>query len=88
MLTEYRYELWNGREVVGYYCCSFKLMGTHLVQTYLSPLKEIYGRKAKEVKVPISYRITWSDDIDTHFITVLDVRKKSKAQIDILRGHK
>lgn len=84
----YLYELWNGKEVVGHYGSIWPLMGTHIRIFEMSELKQPYGVKPKSIECPISYRIVSDNKIDRVMRTVIDVRRKSKRQIEILAAHR
>lgn len=87
MITPKRYELWNGKEVVGYYNSNFEICGRRLIVPEQSMLKQKYGSALKTIEVPIITRIISNDGVDVHFRIVLDVRCKSARQIKILNGH-
>ena len=79
MPTKYRYELWNGKEVVGcYVSINNLLLGDHLIIPD--------GFEGKQIKIPIIYRMTYQDHQDTHLRVCLDVSKKSKRQIEIIKS--
>lgn len=85
MSTIYSYELWNGKEVVGYFNALFRVQGTHVIIPTISEYKREYGRTCEKIKVPISSRVLYYNGIDTYTRIVLDVRKKSQRQIDIIK---
>lgn len=82
----YVYELWNGKEVVGFYRVLLPLQGKELYVPEFSMLKEPYGASRSVIKVPITWRIISRTHCDVTFRTVLDVRRKSARQIEILRS--
>lgn len=84
MPTVYTYELWNGKEVVGHYCSSTRLIGLHVVIPYVTALKSAYGRRIKTVIVPVMHRVLPSSGVDYCVRPVLDVRRKSARQIKII----
>ena len=86
MPTSYRYELWNGKKVVGYYDCYSQILGHHVVVWEESTLKQSYYKKARSILVPLTCRVIVSNHSDTLVRTVLDVRRKSKRQIALLQG--
>lgn len=88
MIIRYAYELWNGREVVGYYSSQFKIKGAFLIVPTISVFKQKYGSKVKEIKVPMTTRNIFNNGIDVHIRIVLDVKRKSKNQIRFLMGEK
>lgn len=87
MITGYQYELWNGKEVVGHYHSVERVVGSQLHVFTGSVLKQKYGVKPKTIIVPITTRIISDDGMDVHLRVVLDVRRKSKRQINILGGN-
>lgn len=86
MITGYKYELWDGKKVIGYHQSFSLYSGKYLVIPELSEFKRPYNRKLKEFKVPIIMRIVSNSGIDVHLRTVLDVRRKSRRQIKILES--
>ena len=88
MIQTYQYELWNGKEVVGHYCTQYKLYGRFLVVPTMSLLKQPYRSKCEEILFPITYRIVSDNGVERLTRIVLDVRRKSKRQIDILTGRR
>jgi hypothetical protein len=86
MPTDYVYELWNGKAVVGFYKSSSPIYGksVHIFET--SILKEIYGRKTKMIAIPTMFRIVSTTYQDQTIRMVLDVRRKSKRQLQIITG--
>lgn len=86
MPTEYNYELWNGKEVVGYFHTAHKIFGKYLIVPTISELKRHYNRQYEEIKVPVAYRKVFDDGVDITMRTVLDVRRKSKRQIEIMNN--
>ncbi len=87
MPTKYTYELWNGKKVVGTVTLFTMALGKYMVFYDQSILKQMYGSKTKEIKVPIAYRFISDDGIDNVMRKVLDVRRKSKRQIAIIKGY-
>lgn len=88
MVRIYSYELWNGKSVLGYYSTLFIIMGKSITIYEESALKQIYGQKMKIIEVPLTIRCVKNDGIECTYRTVLDVRKKSKRQINILLDKK
>lgn len=82
----YAYELWNGKEVVGHYVSMSPLYGRTLAVPELPPLKQSYFRKIKRIEVPIITRVVSDDGVTMTVRIVLDVSKKSKRQIELLKG--
>jgi len=81
------YELWNGKESVGYCRISGELLGKYVLIYSVSAYKQLYSRRAETIQVPISYRVVEKTGADTLLRTVLDVRKKSKRQIELLKAY-
>lgn len=84
MNTGYRYELWNGKEVVGYYHSPSRLFGKKLIIAAVSELKAVYGKTYEQITVPIVHRTITSSHSDITIRQVLDVRKKSPRQLDLI----
>ncbi len=84
MVTGYNYELWNGREVVGVYNSMSPLFGDYLVVPQLSIYKQPYNRKMKLDKFNLEARYIKVSHSDTLIRIVIDVRRKSKRQIERL----
>lgn len=85
MIRTYNYELWNGKKVLGYYSSIHQLCGNRMVVYETSTLKQSYKSYPKTFEIPITTRIVSYDGIDMLSRIVLDVRKKSKRQIDIMK---
>lgn len=85
MPKEYHYELWNGKRVLGYYRTLFPLRGTSLTICETSILESSSNKKLRTFSVPFGLRVISDDGMDRTVRTVLDVRRKSKRQISILR---
>lgn len=85
MITVNRYELWNGKKVLGYYNTTSILMGSELIIHTISELKRIYGKYYEEIKIPLTCRIIRKDATEYSVRTVLDVRKKSKRQRELIK---
>lgn len=89
MITGYEYELWNGKEVVGkvYSDCPIFLIAGEFIEFPEKPiLKQVYGRKIKTVKFKIMLR-TFETYRDITSRVCIDVRHKSKRQIDLLKRY-
>lgn len=78
---EYWYEVWNGKEVLGYYKTSNPIPGNHLVLPYKTS-----NGKVKTFTIPITYLFLNDTGLPPTFRVVLDVRRKSKRQINLLLG--
>lgn len=85
MVTGYTYELWDGKEVIGHFFSLHQIYGLYLVVPTVSTLKQSYYKKSEEIKVPILHRVIYDNGVDITIRKVLDVRKKSKRQIEILK---
>lgn len=83
MPVPYVYELWNGKKVVGFYTTSFAITGNYIVIPVLSLFKQFYNKRYEFIKIPIVYDIQ-DDGVTVIMKRRLDVRKKSKRQIDII----
>lgn len=83
MPETYQYEVWNGKEVIGYYSSNYQLTGVFINIYEHTPLKYPYG-PYKSIKIPLVLRPILVNGIDFHYRLVLDVRKKSKRQIDLI----
>ncbi len=88
MITGYSYDVWNGKEVIGHYFSMFRLSGTHIVIPAVSPFKESYFRKPEMIKIPLIPRMIYDDGVEIRYRITMDVRKKSKRQINIILGKK
>lgn len=89
MCSYYLYELWNGKEVVGYYGSVSPLLGLTITVYELPILKQPYGVKAKTIICPVIFRrVDEKPYIEWTTRRCIDVRKKSKRQIAILASHR
>jgi len=88
MLKGFNYELWDGKKCIGHFYSNYPLYGKYLVLPEASVLKHQYGRPWKEIKIPIITRHLKDDGIDYTIRRVLDIRKKSKRQIEIIKNCK
>lgn len=86
MIRTYSYELWNGKKSIGKYNTVSPLNGKSLHVYEMSTLKQFYSSKPKIIDVPIIYRCILDDGVDYTFRRCLDVRRKSKRQIEIICG--
>lgn len=86
MIRSYRYELWDGKKSVGEYVTTRQLFGKYLIVPEQTILKHRYGSVWKEIKVPIIVRVVSDDGVDYTVRRVLDIRRKSKRQIDFLKS--
>lgn len=84
MITGYSYDLWDGEKVIGKHWVLFKIWGKALIVPELSPLKQPYNRKPKEIRIPLIYREVYNDGVEIHYRITLDVSRKSDRQIAIL----
>jgi len=84
MPTEYKYELWNGKEVVGYFYSTFTLFGRYVHIPETSVFKQSYYTETKSITVPLIERVVSQTATDRLTRVVLDVRRKSKRQIEII----
>lgn len=89
MITGYEYELWNGKEVVGKVYSDYPMylvVGEFLEVPEVSMLKQKYDCKVKTVKFKIIYRL-FETHRDITSRLCIDVRRKSKRQIDLLKAY-
>lgn len=86
MPTNYIYDLWDGKKVIGQFNAGCELHGLYLAVPMVSTFKLPYGRKFKTIELPITYLIKQVSYnlFETHI--VLDVRRKSKSQRAFLIG--
>jgi hypothetical protein len=84
MITGYTYELWNGSKVLGEITLISPVIGKYCLFYEKSILKQKYGQCAKFIKVPICGRIIEKTYKDYTYRICLDIRKKSKRQINII----
>jgi len=75
----YKYELWDGKKVVGYYQTENELSGTHI------RIFPRLGDRWLEFTVPLTSRIVSSDYQDHLVRIVLNVKGKEKQQIAFLK---
>jgi len=89
MKMRYEYELWNGKEVVGKVYADWPMAlaaGDFLEIPEVSMFKQKYGCKVKTVRFNLRYRtIECYRDITSRLC--IDVRRKSKRQIDLLKRY-
>lgn len=80
----YRYPVWNGKAIIGYFWAS-RQFGDKVLFPYLSEFKHLYHRQHfKVMTVPIILRTISDNGVTIVIERSLDVRRKSKRQIDIL----
>jgi hypothetical protein len=84
MPTAYRYELWNGKKVVGVYTTFAPIIGEFLIVPWLSTYKAPYNKAFKEVTFKTIKCVVSDNHVDLVLRTRIDVRKKSKQQIALL----
>ena len=82
-------ELRRGGKIVGSILVHPPVFGDHMVFPLMpSPLKQVYGRRYESISVPIAYEVVKDDGIEYTVRRYLDVRKKSKRQIEMLKTWK
>ncbi len=86
MITSFKYELWNGKKVVGYRYSIYGFYGKYLIVPELSMLKQPYNRRIKEIKIPIITRLVFNDGVTFTYRMCLDVSRKSKRQIELIKN--
>lgn len=79
------YELWDGKEVLGHYASPYKLAGNYLEIPEITLFEQTYNKKVKTIKIPLVVRVVKERGLDITLRIFLDVRKKSKRQIEILK---
>lgn len=84
MIRTYSYELWDGKKVVGHYNSISQMRGKVLLVPEVSMFKQPYGTKERIIEVPVLVREVANDGVDVTFRICLDVRRKSKRQIEII----
>lgn len=83
------FPLWDGKNIVGYHASDcYGPFGKCLVVNVYSPLKEPYGVKAERISVPIHSLFKQISRTIHQYQLVLDIRKKSQRQINILNNCK
>jgi hypothetical protein len=86
MGSSYTYQFWDGRKFIGSYTTQFPIVGKAMMFPSIAPLKELYyGKKYETIEVPIAY-LTEDNGVSYTTTRVLDVRRKSKRQREILLG--
>lgn len=73
----YSYELWDGKKSHGDFVTSAEIKGNHVI------IPEYNSRKV--IKLKIKTRIIIYDRIKYTVIIYLDVRRKSKRQIEMIK---
>ena len=86
MLTGYTYELWNGKKVVGHKTTMYPLLAEKFRQLEVSIFEQKYGQTPREIIVSISRRLLTDNGVDITYRRILDVSRKSKRQIKILKN--
>lgn len=89
MNTGYEYELWNGKEVVGKVYADYPMSlasGDFLEIPEVPIFKQKYGCKVKTVRFKLRCR-TIESYRDITYRLCIDVRRKSKRQIDLLKKY-
>lgn len=83
MKMRYEYELWNGKEVVGKVYADWPM---YLMAGDFVEIPEVPMLKQKTVRFKLMYRTIESyRDITSRLC--IDVRRKSKRQIDLLKAY-
>lgn len=85
MVLGHNYELWNGKEVVGHFHSIWVLKGLSISVAEKSTFKQKYNEHTAVIKVPMIRMVIADNGMDVTLRTCLDVRKKSRRQIEILR---
>lgn len=88
MITGYSYDLWNGKEVVGKYHSMFPIKGQFLIIPEETEFKRSYRKKYRQHKFIMSSLVIHDDGVSFTVKRVIDVRRKSKRQINLLRGNR
>lgn len=87
MPTWYTYELWNGKAVLGTITLKYPLRGRYFIVPTISELKREYNKTYEEIEVPTTFRVVSDNGVDRLIRMCLDVRRKSKRQIEIIRQY-
>lgn len=87
MIQTYAYELWNGKEVIGEVTSRYRFNGKTVFVPTVSAFKEHYNKTYKHIQIPIIVRCVYNDGITITLRSVLDVRRKSKRQIELIKEH-
>ena len=85
MIVGYNYELWDGKKVVGTINVPYTFFGREALFFDSSILKQKYRKKYKIIKVPLTQRIVSRTATDVTYRTCLDVKRKSKRQIEVIK---
>lgn len=89
MITGYTYRLMKKNKHVGNYHSLYPLRGESITQREISRFRQKYGQRVKYIKCPLKLIFVKDDGVLITWERVIDVTKKSKRQIDILKeGHK
>lgn len=85
MSDYYSYDLWNGKKVVGQYnsYAEIKLTGNSITIPVYDNSK--YVDRYEAITVPILYKLTKTDYKTSTVLICLDVSRKSKRQIKLLK---
>lgn len=75
-MTNYNYQLWNGKQIIGIIRLKEPIRGKALVLSFFGPYETI--------TLPLFY-LSEDDGVRVLTCRVLDVRKKSKRQIERLK---
>lgn len=85
MTRTYCYELWNGKEVIGRVTLMYPIKGKSVTFPTVSVLKALFRRKYETITLPIAYCSISDDGVDYVVRRRLDVRRKSKRQIELVK---
>lgn len=83
MIPTYRYELYDGKKVIGIYYINFKLTGKFRY-FFIGPSLLKRGKTYEMISVPIGYRMILDNGVDYTIRRFLDVKRKSKRQKKLL----
>ncbi len=82
-------ELWSGKKLIGTVLIDYTLLIGRTVMFCFapSPLRQVYGRSYETLSLPVMCRYLPTDGPDYIIRRCLDVRRKSKRQIEMLKKH-
>lgn len=86
MIRTYFYDLWNGKETVGQLRTTTPIRGRSITVSEVSIFKLPYGTNPKTITCPIDVITTSDDGVTIIMKRVINVRRKSKRQIALLKG--
>ncbi len=79
----YIFPVWNGKDIIGHYS-SKTFTSSRLVIPVVSEFKRFYNKQYEDIEVPILSLVKHITKTKYEVQHVLDVRRKSKRQIDLI----